>query len=67
MDYDYNRKGEKAELKIKDYSGMTIDTFKWNIQDKVIEKKIYNIVKRKYGLFKPEISDKDLDWLKKSN
>ena len=64
--FEYSRKCEKVELIIRDYSGAKIDTFKWNIGDKNIEKKIYNIVKNKYGLFKPEVQpkDKDLDWLK---
>lgn len=66
--FEYNRKGEKAELIIKDYSGAKIDTFKWSINDKNLEKKIYSIVKRKYGMFKPEAPplDSDLNWLKKS-
>lgn len=64
--FEYNRKGEKAELVIRDYSGAKLDTFKWSIGDKNLERKIYKIVKNKYGLFKPEINpqDKDLEWLK---
>ena len=64
--FEYNRRGEKVELIIRDFSGAKIDTFKWNIGDKILEKKIYLILKKKYGLFRPEIPiiDKDLEWLK---
>ena len=70
MDFDieYNRhNGEQVELIIKDYSGKKIDTFKWNLSDKKLERKLFNIVRRKYGMFKVEIPspDRDLDWLKK--
>lgn len=64
--FEYSRKGEKVELIIRDFSGAKIDTFKWNLGDKNLERKIYAIVKRKYGMFRPEVSnqDKDLDWLR---
>ena len=64
--FEYSRKGEKVELIIRDFSGAKIDTFKWNLGDKDLERKIYSIVKRKYGMFRPEVTpqDKDLEWLK---
>jgi hypothetical protein len=69
FDFEYNRRnGEQAELIIKDYSGKKIDTFKWNLSDKKLERKLFSIVRRKYGMFKIEVPnpDKDLDWLKKT-
>ena len=65
--FEYSRSGEKAELVIRDYSGAKVETFKWNLNDKNNERKVFSIVRRKYGMFKPEINpeDKDLDWLRK--
>lgn len=57
---------EFAELTIRDYSGAKIDYFKWSLNDKALEKKIFYILKSKYGIFQKR-EDKDLNWLKDSD
>lgn len=65
--FEYNRTGEKVELVIRGPMNDKLDTFKWNINDKRTERKIIEILKRKYGIFKNSKEyDPDLDWLKKS-
>ena len=65
--YEYYRQGDNVEVKIKSSSGEVIDTFKWNMKNKELEKKMFFILKNKYGVFKPTIEKKpeDLDWLDK--
>ena len=65
--YEYYRQGDNVELKIKTSSGEVIDTFKWTMKNKDLEKKMFHILKNKYGIFRPEIEkrDEDLDWLDK--
>ena len=68
MNYEYNRQGDNIEIKIKSASGEVLDTFKWNLNNKVLEKKMFFVIKNKYGVFKPEVEkpkDKDLEWLDK--
>ena len=67
VNYEYNRQGDSIEVKIKTGSGEVIDTFKWNLSNKQLEKKMFFLLKNKYGVFKPEVDkiDKDLDWLNK--
>lgn len=61
---EYNS-GERVELIIKDYSGAKIDIFRWSVTDKNTEKKIFYIIKKKYGIFRVEHdANKDLGWLK---
>ena len=65
--YEYNRQGDNVEIKIKTSSGEVIDTFKWSMNNKILEKKMFYILKNKYGIFRPKVErqDKDLDWLNK--
>lgn len=56
---------EFIEIFIRDYSGAKIDYFKWSLNDKELEKKMFNILKFKYGIFQKK--DKDLDWLGKTD
>jgi hypothetical protein len=67
MDYEYTRQADKVEVKVKTRAGEVIDTFKWDMTNKQLEKKMYFILKNKYGIFKPEVEprDKDLEWLDK--
>ena len=66
--YEYSRNGEKVEVLIKSSSGEKLDIFKWNLNDKSTEYKMYKIMKNKYGMFKPTvekpIQDDDLSWAK---
>lgn len=55
--------GDFVELIIRDYSGTKIEVFKWNMQDKDLERRLFNRLKSKYGLFQFDKKDKDLDWL----
>ena len=65
--FEYNRTGEKVELVIRGPFNDKLDTFKWNINDKKTERKIIEILKRKYGIFRnTKNNDSDLDWLNKS-
>ena len=65
--YEYYRSGDNVEVKIKTSSGEVVDTFKWNMKNKELERKMFYILKNKYGVFKPEVEkpDKDLEWLDK--
>lgn len=64
--FEYNRTGEIAELVIRGALNEKLDTFKWNINDKKTENKIFQFLKRKYGMFKNiKDIDSDLEWLKK--
>ena len=65
--YEYYRQGDNVEVKIKTASGEVLDTFKWNMKNKELEKKMFFIMKNKYGVFRPEVerTDKDLEWLDK--
>ena len=58
-----NSYGERIEIIVRDFSGAKIDSFRWSLQDKGTEGKVLNIIRRKYGIFKPY--HQDLDWLKK--
>ncbi len=55
---------EFVELIIRDYSGAKTEFFKWRMNDKGLERKIFHILRNKYGIFQQEKKDRDLDWLK---
>ena len=65
--YNYFRNAEIIEITIRDMVGAKVDSFKWNSQDKERERNVFNIIRKKYGIFvKPEIeprNDKDIEWL----
>lgn len=52
------------EITIKDYSGAKLDFFKWDLKDKDLERRIFYVIKNKYGVFQVEKKDRDLDWAK---
>ena len=56
--------GEFCELIIRESSGAKLETFKWSLDNKQLERKIFSIIKNKYGIFAIEKRDRDLDWLK---
>jgi len=60
---NYNRTGEIVEIIIRDFSGARIEGFKAKIKDREKVNKIMHVLKKKYD-FKPEVTPKDLEWLK---
>lgn len=62
--YQYYKQGDNIEIKIKSSSGEVIDTFKWNLNNKELEKKMYHIIKNKYGIFKPK-EQEESSWIDK--
>lgn len=60
----FSTDGGFCEFIIRDSSGAKLETFKWNLDNKQLEKKIFTIVKQKYGIFQPEKQDRDISWVK---
>ena len=59
---NYNERS--VELVIKE-NNQKIEVFRWNCNDKQLEKKLFYLLRDKYGIFKKEEKNQDLDWLNK--
>lgn len=62
--FKYNQGGEIIEIIIRDNSGAKIESYKFNVQDKGLSKKIMNVLRYKYGFASGEGKDEDINWLK---
>ena len=57
---NYRRQGIICEIKVLDEDNRKLDFFKFHINDKNSEKKITEILKKKYALnLKPEVKTED--------
>lgn len=60
----FSTEGGFCEFIIRDSTGAKLETFKWALDNKTLEKKIFSIVRSKYGIFEVKREDKDLSWAK---
>ncbi len=64
----YGSYGETIEITVRDFSGAKLESWKVTSSDKKALRKIYGMIKNKYGInmfIKFDDQDRDLSWLKK--
>lgn len=54
----HNRTDEIVEIIIRDFTGMKLDSFKFNLNEKKVIKTVASILSNKYGLIFP-VKDED--------
>jgi len=58
------KRGDVIEIKVRDFTGRILDKFNFQISDKVLAVRIFEVLKEKYGIALPKQTvEKEKEWL----
>jgi len=58
------KRGDVIEIKVRDFTGRILDKFNFQISDKAIAVRIFEVLKEKYGIALPKQTvEKEKEWL----